>query len=91
MKPGGWGIMQVPQDFSRDFTYEDPTIISPEEREKHFWQKDHVRLFGKDYPDWLRKAGFEVEEFLPEFHYSLEQNERYRLQKGEILYIAKKK
>lgn len=91
LKPGGWGIMQVPQDFSRERTYEDPSITSPEEREKHFWQKDHVRLFGKDYPDWLRKAGFEVKEFKKEEHYSNEQIERFRLSKEEILYIVSKK
>lgn len=91
MKPGGWGIFQVPQDFSREITYEDATITSPEEREKHFWQKDHVRLFGKDYPEWLRKAGFEVEEFRQESNYSKELIQRYRLQPEEILYIARKK
>lgn len=90
LKPGGFGIMQVPQDFTREATYEDPTITSPEEREKHFWQKDHVRLFGKDYPEWLRKAGFTVTEFLPEQHYSKEKIERYCLQKEEILYIVSK-
>lgn len=90
MKPGGWGIMQVPQDFSREETYEDPTITSPEEREKHFWQKDHVRLFGKDYPDWLRKAGFTVTEFDPKQHYCVEKMTRYRMSESEILYIVSK-
>lgn len=91
MKPGGWGILQVPQDFSREKTYEDATITSPEEREKHFWQKDHVRLFGMDYPDWLRKAGFEVETFDPNKAYSPEIVSRYRLIKQEMLYIVSKK
>ena len=90
MKPGGWGIMQVPQDFSRDVTFEDPTIQSPEDREKYYWQKDHVRLFGKDYPQWLTKAGFVVEEFKPTEHYDLSSIDRYRLQKEEILYIVRK-
>lgn len=90
MRPGGWGIFQVPQDFSRETTYEDASITSPEEREKHFWQKDHVRLFGKDYPEWLKKAGFEVEEFRQESNYSKELIQRYRLQPEEILYIARK-
>ena len=90
MKPGGWGIFQVPQDLTREVTYEDPTIVSPEEREKHFWQKDHVRLFGKDYPDWLRKAGFTVDEFHQESNYSKELIARYRLMSTEILYIARK-
>ena len=91
MKPGGWGIMQVPQDFSRDVTFEDKTITSPEDREKYYWQKDHVRLFGTDYPKWLEKAGFEVEEFKKESKYDVKMIERYRLQKEEILYIVHKK
>lgn len=90
MKPGGWGIMQVPQDLSRAETYEDPTIVTPEDREKHFWQKDHVRLFGRDYPEWLRKAGFTVVEFAKESKYSPEILERYRIHEEEILYIVSK-
>jgi len=91
MKPGGWGIMQVPQDFSREQTFEDATITSPQDREKYFWQKDHVRLFGKDYPEWLKKAGFEVTEFHKESKYDEKWIARYRLQKEEILYIVHKK
>ncbi len=90
MKPGGWAIMQVPQDFSREFTFEDPTITSPEEREKHYWQKDHVRLFGRDYPKWLEEAGFRVEEYPVSEKISPELQERYRLIPKEILYIAYK-
>lgn len=91
MKPGGWAIMQVPQDFDRAEVYEDASITSPEEREKHFWQYDHVRLFGRDYPDWLRKAGFEVEEYIPSEQFSSEQIARFRLMEKEVLYIARKK
>ncbi|MFM8241664.1 MAG: class I SAM-dependent methyltransferase [Crocinitomicaceae bacterium] len=91
MNNGGWAIMQVPQDFNRTETYEDASITSPEDREKHFWQKDHVRLFGKDYPQWLEKAGFKVTEFNLNNHFSNEEIERYRLMKGEVLYIAHKK
>lgn len=90
MKPGGWGIMQVPQDITRQETYEDASITSPEDREKHYWQKDHVRLFGLDYPEWLKKAGFTVKEFKPTENYSKEQITRYRLQEGEVLYIVSK-
>ena len=90
LKPGGWGIMQVPIDYSRDITYEDSSIVTPEDREKHYWQKDHVRLFGKDYPQWLEKAGFNVEEFLKEKNYDATLIHRYRLQKEEVLYIVRK-
>ncbi len=90
MKKGGWALMQVPQDFNRDITYEDASIKSPKEREKHFWQKDHLRLFGKDYPQWLEKAGFTVEEFDLNKHFDKNVINRFRLVQGEILYIAKK-
>ena len=90
MKPGGWGIMQVPQDFEREITFEDPEIVSEEDRERYFWQKDHVRLFGKDYPNWLEKAGFKVDLFEKEKFYSSSQIERFRLQEKEILYIVRK-
>jgi SAM-dependent methyltransferase len=90
MKPGAWGIMQVPQDFTRETTFEDPSITSPEDREKFYWQKDHVRLFGRDYPEWLKRAGFSVQEFKPTDHYDVTLIQRMRLQEGEILYIVKK-
>ena len=90
MKPGGWGIMQVPQDHKRELTLEDPSITSPEDREKYYWQKDHVRLFGQDYPKWLEKAGFRVTLFDKESKYDQKLIARYRLQKEEILYIVHK-
>lgn len=90
MKPGGWGIMQVPIDSSRTETYEDWSITSPEEREKHFWQYDHVRLYGLNYPKRLEEAGFTVDivdysEELPK-----EKFERYRIPKTELLYVVRK-
>ena len=88
MKPGGWAIMQIPQDMSREETYEDKSITSPEEREKHYWQKDHVRLFGRDYPQWLEKAGFRVQEFDLNKAFDATEIDRFRLIKKEILYIA---
>jgi len=90
MKPGGWAIMQVPQDMNREKTYEDKSITSPEEREKHFWQKDHVRLFGKDYPNYLEKSGFKVDEFDLNTEFDTTEASKFRLMQKEILYIARK-
>ena len=82
--------MQVPQDMSRSETYEDKSITTPEEREKHFWQKDHVRLFGRDYPNYLEKAGFKVKEFDLNVAFDPTEIAKFRLMKKEILYIAVK-
>jgi predicted SAM-dependent methyltransferase len=91
MKPGGWGIFQVPIDTNRTSTYEDWTITTPEEREKHFWQYDHVRLYGTNYPNRLEEAGFTVETVDYGKEISPELFDRYRLPKGEMLYIVHKK
>ena len=90
LKPGGFAILQVPIDYSRETTYEDKSITSPEDREKHFWQKDHLRLFGRDYPDKLAAAGFNVKQIqmareLPEY-----EAQRYRIQREEIIYRGEK-
>lgn len=90
LKPGGFAIMQVPLDRTREKTYEDPTITDPLEREKYFWQRDHVRLFGRDYPDWLEKAGFKVEHVDITAELDPLLVERYRLPKGEMLYVGRK-
>lgn len=62
LRPGGWAILLVPEDRSRERTYEDPSLTSAAQRERHFGQWDHVRVYGRDYPERLREAGFEVDE-----------------------------
>lgn len=59
LRPGGWAILQVPIS-KRKVTYEDPTIIDSDKREQAFGQRDHVRVYGEDYYDRLREAGFTV-------------------------------
>jgi hypothetical protein len=45
-------------DISLKKTHEDPSIILPRDREKHFRQKDHYRLYGRDYLERLKECGF---------------------------------
>jgi SAM-dependent methyltransferase len=59
--PGGWVQLMVPQDLGRAETYEDPAITGPEARRAAYWQDDHVRLYGRDFADRVRAAGFDVE------------------------------
>lgn len=62
LRPGGWGILLVPADLSREATFEDDTVTDPAERTRLFGQYDHRRLYGRDYPERLREAGFEAED-----------------------------
>ena len=90
LKPGGFGIFQIPQDLDREKTYEDFSIISPEERTKHFGQYDHVRIYGKDYFERLRNVGFKVQEIDYSKTLTKEQMQKYCLVKGEILPVCTK-
>ena len=63
LKPGGWGIVQIPLFHPlEEATYENSEIVSPAEREKAFGQRDHVRLYGKDYTNRLQSVGLQAEE-----------------------------
>jgi predicted SAM-dependent methyltransferase len=59
LKKDGWAILIVP--ITSDKTFEDSSIVLPEDRLKAFGQKNHVRRYGMDYVDRLREAGFTVE------------------------------
>lgn len=91
LKSGGFAILQVPLDASRDETYQDNSITDPKEREKVYGQYDHVRLYGLDYPYRIIKhAPFDVEivDLIAEM--PKEQIEKYRLDKTEKIYLFKK-
>lgn len=84
---GGWGVVLVPQDLTRETTFEDDSITSPEERARIFGQYDHRRIYGRDYADRLRECGFEVEEI--DYEKRLSQEERIQFATGgERLYIV---
>jgi SAM-dependent methyltransferase len=91
LKPGGWAIIQVPLDKKRASTYEDFSITDPAEREKAFGQPDHLRWYGRDYAERLRRAGFEVEvvDFAGEMP-EKDQN-RYGLPLDDDIYLCRKK
>jgi len=60
LRPGGWAIVQSRLDPERPKTFEDPTVVSPEERRRVFGQEDHMRIYGRDYKARLESAGFSV-------------------------------
>ncbi len=90
LKPGGWAIIQSPQDYSREETLEDPTITDPKERERIYWQNDHVRLFGMDYGKRLEKAGFQVTEDRYVMELAEDVVKKYALPPKEIIYFCAK-
>ena len=89
-KPHGLAIIQVP--IKGEKTLEDPTITSPEERDRLFGQFDHVRYYGRDVKLRFERAGFQVEEcWMPDaLGLSERQNERYGVAKRELVHMCYK-
>ena len=91
MKPGGWGIFQVPIDYKNPETEEDPSVVDPAERERLYWQRDHLRLFGhRDYPARLKAAGFEVIVHNVAQEVGTAKAERYSLGEEHFVYFVRK-
>ena len=80
LKPGGTAFFSVPLDQSRAETWEPPPEMSAEEVESICgW--DHVRLYGRDFPDKLAAVGFKVDEI----SFSPKEGEEHRLTETHAL------
>lgn len=90
LQPGGWAILQVPIDWTREKSLEDPAVTDPCERLRLFGQSDHVRVYGPDYPDRLKAAGFHVEvsDYVASFLSS--EIERMGLDASEKMFVCRK-
>jgi SAM-dependent methyltransferase len=88
LKPHGWALIQSPVDIGLEHTFEDPSIVSPEERVRLFGQDDHVRMYGRDFKRRVEDAGFTVS--VEDYGRQLREAraEQYGLVEGELLYFC---
>lgn len=87
LKPGGFAILQVPF-FAPvpEQTLEDLSIKDPRERERMFGQDDHVRKYGKDYPQRINQSGLQARP--DDYAKTLPESRRYGISSGEVIYKA---
>ncbi|MFD2551892.1 class I SAM-dependent methyltransferase [Bizionia sediminis] len=88
MKPGGYGIFQIPQDLSRHTTFEDNSITDKKARAAIFGQYDHVRVYGRDYFDKLRSIGFTVNAVDYTAQFTNAEITKFCLAKGELIPVV---
>jgi len=90
LKPRGWAILQSPVNQKSSRTFEDPSVVSPEDRERIFGQHDHVRIYGRDYTDRLQSAGFTVklDGYVKELGSDIIK--RCSLKEDEVIYFCSK-
>jgi hypothetical protein len=86
LRPGSFALLTTPINASRQETYENPAVTTPEARYAHFSQADHVRYYGLDFADRLGDAGFTVETF----RLQPEQEPTFGLLRDEWIVIAHK-
>lgn len=86
LKPGGFALLTVPQNWARDATYENPQVTTREGRYAHYHDESHVRFYGRDFPERVAAAGFAVESWrMPP-----EEEPRYGLRIDDVLWVARK-
>jgi len=84
LRPGGVLLIMTPVIEGWATTYENPAVMTAEERVDHFGQRDHVRMYGADIRGRLRDAGFAVEEHTAEEPYV----SRHGLLRGEKIFVC---
>lgn len=90
MKPGGWGIIQVPLKPGLENTIEDLNITNPQERLRLYGNEDHVRYYGLDFKDRLESTGFNVliDQFAKTF--SEDYVQKFSISQCESIYFSSK-
>lgn len=64
LKDSGKFLLSFPICMDMD-TFENPKIVSEEERLKYYGQKDHVRLYGKNYKEYIEGFGWQIKVMTP--------------------------
>lgn len=88
LKPSGWAILNVPVKEELEKTFEDVLIRNPKKQLELFGQPDHVRIYGRDYTDRLRNAGFIVEAIQYASKFNHNEQFKYGLEKHETIYFC---
>lgn len=86
LKPGGIALLATPIVEGWARTYENPDVDGGAARFVHFGQSDHVRMYGRDFRDRIRTAGFQLGEYTAQEPDVL----TFGLMRGETLFIATK-
>lgn len=92
LKPNGFAVLQVPLALNLEKTLEDKNDRTPKQRKIAYGQVDHVRLYGLDYLEKIKAAGFKVVLDNPFTNGWLnrEELERHRLDPIEDVIVAHK-
>ena len=90
VRPDGFALILVPIFTTPGgVTLEDPTITSPEDRERAFGQRDHVRKYGDDFPERGAAAGLDVTAVAYAQQLGQDATARFGLHPPETLFVCR--
>ncbi len=91
LRPGGTAVLPHPVHEDIPMTVEDPAIVAPRDRLEMFGATDHVRVYGADFRDRVKEAGFDVSRIDYQDELDSETVRKHGLgSEGRILYVATK-
>ncbi len=91
LRPGGTAVLQVPIARKLDETQEGPAGMSRRESVRRFGHHGNVRMYGLDYADRLKRAGFQVARRRPFKERWVADIDRHGLDPREDLYAGLKR
>ena len=91
LKPDGKALIMTVIDKNKEKTFEDSSIVTPEDKLKHYSESDLVRLHGLDFAQRLSHS-FKVEEVDYRKHFDKAFQKRFSLGDGnrEIIFCCTK-
>jgi SAM-dependent methyltransferase len=84
VRADGRVILSIPMIDAWGTSYEDKRYTSESDRDLHFNQYDHLRLYGRDVYDLFDEAAFTVEPYVA----SEPEVSRYGLERGETIFVC---
>ena len=88
LKKDGEAFLTVPL-FDLDKTFEDASMNTPALRKQAFGLEDHVRLYGRDFPERVNNAGFTVKAIRSEDILSADELMTYSCAERVIFHCTK--
>jgi|SRR3989338_1581152 len=85
---GGLALFLTPISLKLETTFEDRSVTTEEARLHVFGQKDHVRVYAKDFKNRLESAGFRMTVIDPVKEFGEEVARYFAFFKGENLYVG---
>ena len=91
LKKNGFGIVMIPfYNPIPETTFQDNSIVSSKDREKHYGQSDHLRKYGNDFKIRFESSGLHIDLIKPEKFLKTSEITKHGIIKSDIIISVSK-